>query len=103
MNIYKVSRTDYHYHDDDDYEAFVCIAESEEDAKMLHPDDFRMEINERGLFIVQKTTPTSTNAKLALSLDKWARKPENVSVELIGVVNNDSYDIEQVILTSKEA
>lgn len=35
MNIYKVSRTDDVSYDE--YEAFVCAAESEDEARMMHP------------------------------------------------------------------
>ena len=102
MNIYKVSRTDYHYHDDDDYEAFVCIAESDEDAKMLHPEDFHMELDERGFFKPAPTASWNGEIKRNLAMSKWASKPEGVSVKLIGVVSNDDYEIEQVILASKD-
>jgi hypothetical protein len=37
MNIYKVSRTDTVGWDQ--YDAFVCIAETEEAARNMHPDD----------------------------------------------------------------
>ena len=96
MNIYLVTRHDRHYNEGSDYESFVCVAESEEDAKMLHPDDFRMEINDRGLFTINGQT------KRSLAMDKWARKPENVSVEMIGTVSNSNYEGEGVICASKE-
>lgn len=96
MNIYKVERTDRHYNEGSDYESFVCIAESEEDAKMLHPEDFRMELDERGFFKIH------AQVKHNLALDKWARKPENVSVELIGTVSNSNYEGEGVIAATKE-
>lgn len=101
MNIYKVTRTDGRY-DDNDYESFVCVAESVEDAKMLHPEDFRMEIDERGFFKDKYVPSLRAQMKHELALDKWARNPESLSVELIGVVNNDDYEVEQVICASKE-
>lgn len=102
MNIYLVTRHDRHYNDGSDYESFVCVAESEEDAKMLHPEDFRMELDERGFFKDKYVPSLHAQVKHGLALDKWARKPEDVSAELIGVVTNDSYEVEQVIGAIKE-
>ena len=96
MNIYIVTRQDYHYKGED-YESFVCAAETENDAKMLHPEDFRMELDERGFF---KPAPTA-GCKCNLAMDYWAKKPESISVELVGVTSKN-YDVEQVILASKE-
>ena len=102
MNIYKVERTDRHYNEGSDYESFVCIAESEEDAKMLHPEDFRMELDERGFFKDKYTPSIHAQMKHDIALGKWARKPESLSIKLIGVVSNDDYEVEQVICASKE-
>jgi hypothetical protein len=40
MKIYKVERTDHAGYDD--YDSFVCFADSPEDAKRLSPDDFHV-------------------------------------------------------------
>lgn len=102
MNVYKVIRTDRHYNEGSDYESFVCVAESEEDAKMLHPEDFRMELDKRGFFKDKYVPSLMAQVKHGLALDKWARKPESLSIELIGVVSNNDYEVEQVICVSKE-
>lgn len=100
MNIYNVTRIDHHYHGDD-YESFVCVAETEEDAKMLNPEDFRMELDERGFFRGTYVPSLRAQMNRSMAIDRWARKPEDVSVKLIGSVTNDSYEIEQVICASK--
>lgn len=42
LNIYKVSRvTDIDY---DEYSAFICAAESEDDARRLHPRDWKSSV-----------------------------------------------------------
>ena len=102
MNIYKVTRTDYHYKDAEDYESFVCVADSEEGARMIHPGDFRMEIDERGCFKESYTPSLRGQIKRSLAMSKWAREPKYVSVELIGTAV-EKHDMEQVILASKEA
>ena len=101
MNIYKVTRTDWH-DKGEDYESFICVAETSDDAKMLHPEDFRMEIGKNGLFNETETASWNGQIKRSLAMSKWAREPKYVSVELIGEVSNNNYEVEQVILASKE-
>ena len=102
MNIYKVYRTDYHYKDAEDYESFICVAESEENARMMHPEDFPIRVDDHGLFTETGTASWNGQIKRSLAMSKWARKPKYVSVELIGEVVNNNYEVEQVILASKE-
>ena len=74
MNIYKVSREDYDY---DEFNEFVVIAESEEDARNVHPSG---------------------------NCNSWNDKPWNMSwidiseintlkVELIGVTDREEVEV----------
>lgn len=38
-NLYKVSRTDYSMYSWDEYQSFICVAATEQEARHMHPDN----------------------------------------------------------------
>lgn len=65
MNLYKLSQSDRI--DYDTYDSCVVASESEDEARKIHPGDYPLE--EDGRWVSRP----------------WAKKPENVTVELIGI------------------
>lgn len=84
MNLYLVSRTDSIGYDE--YDSFVCAAESEEQARKMLPDDeWRMKEYVNGLIICE-----------------WTKDLNKIKVEYIGKAD-EKYTEPTVILASFNA
>ena len=87
MNIYLISRTSgWGY---DDYDSAVVIAESEEQARMIHPGN-NIETFDNKHF----------EFRIFKELGGWEEKPEDVKVKLIGISEEK---IPQVVCASFNA
>jgi len=73
MNLYLISQTENRGYDR--YDAAVVIAETEDEARNMHPMDFKK------LSIVPKDKP--------LDLDDWTI-PKNVKVIFLGIAANEA-------------
>lgn len=81
MKIFKISQTRYNYYDT--YDSAIVVAEDEDDARTIHPDDRRIPM--RGLFHYS-----------------WANDPADVTVEYIGEADS-KYIQAEVICSSFNA
>ena len=109
MNVYKVSRKDEI--DYDEYDSFVCVAESEEQAKLMFPDPDGIEydgeryhlevVGNKGRIAV-----CDENGKIAedvaFRLCAWTNDINKIEVELVGVADS-SYTKPKVIVASFNA
>ena len=109
MNIYKVSRKDGASYDE--YDSFVCVAETEEQAKLMFPD--LDGINQEGdcyhCEVVDNTGMIAifdANGKRVENLDfwlhEWTNNINDIEVELVGVADA-KYTMPQVIVASFNA
>ena len=109
MNVYKVSRKDEI--DYDEYDSFVCVAESEEQAKLMFPDPDGIEydgehyhlevVGNKGRIAV-----CDKNGKIAEDADyrirEWTNDINKIEVELVGVADSN-YTKPKVIVASFNA
>lgn len=109
MNLYKVSRKDGASYDE--YDSFVCVAETEKQARLMFPDPdslswgdsrFHLQIinddGNLGLFD-EENNPVVDLDHLFRS---WVNNINNIEVELIGVADA-KYTRPQVIVASFNA
>lgn len=88
LNIYLVSQDENGGYDT--YDSFVCVAKSEEEARLFHPEGWIMTLDEKG------GLPLHHNG---WSLTSWAFSIDEVKVKHIGVAD-DSYKESQVLIAS---
>ena len=109
MNVYKVSRKDDI--DYDQYDSFVCVAETEEQAKLMFPDPdgiefegeyYHLEVTDRKGTLVVCNTDRKISQDVDFRLHEWTNNINNIEVELIGVAD-PKYTEPQIISASFNA
>ena len=109
MNIYKVSRKDGI--DYDEYDSFVCVAKTEEQAKLMFPDPdgiefegeyYHLEVMDRKGTLVVCDTDRKISQDVAFRLNVWTHNINDIEVELVGVADA-KYTMPQVIVASFNA
>lgn len=93
MDIYKVERTDKWSYDD--YDSFVCFADSEEQARWLAPDpEFHMWKDGVYCYSYREQEPVNTK------YTSWTKDPKTLKVYKIGT---SEFNSPQIILASFNA
>ena len=110
MNLYKVSRKDGI--DYDQYDSFVCVAETEEQAKLMFPNPdamtwsdslFHLQVMNRNkgtLGVFDENNYQVVDADWILH--SWTDNINNLEVELVGLADA-KYTMPQVIVASFNA
>lgn len=95
-NIYKVSQSvNYGY---DTYDSMIVVADNVEQARKMHPSNFRIWSDEKECWLFVYSD--GTTPKDSTSFSSWCL-PHETTVELIGVT--DLYNENKVLLASFNA